>query len=367
MKERHYGIDFLRCVSMLMVVMLHVLGHGGVLSSVRAGSWNYWIAWLLEIIAFPAVNCYALISGYVGINSRGKYHNIIYLWLQVAFYSVVIALLFYFIAPATVESTNIWRFLFPVINRSYWYFTMYFALFFFIPLLNKGICALDERTAKKLVIALCVVFSGAFLIEKMDVLQVIDGSDPFISVGGYSVIWLLVLYIIGGCIARFDLLKIIPTKVLLLGSVGCVLLTIGFKFAVEHGGFAQSTISSGVFVDYLSPTIIGCSIFLLGVFSRIKSVPKFLKGLLKFFVPVSFGVYLVHEHLLVRTYLLGNSMVFAAELNSMQFLVVIFSVVIGIYIFGSLVDYLRLILFEILRIKSLANKLSCVFSKNKNL
>lgn len=71
---RNYGIDALRIVSMLMVVTLHVLGHGGVLKI--AESEKYWIVWFLEISAYCAVNCYALISGYVGVYSKYKFSNL---------------------------------------------------------------------------------------------------------------------------------------------------------------------------------------------------------------------------------------------------------------------------------------------------
>ena len=84
-RERNYGIDLLRMVSMILVAVLHVLGQGGVIS--EAGKHTpfnaYKVAWFLEIAAFCAVNCYAAISGYVGIKSKFKYSNIIYLWLQV--------------------------------------------------------------------------------------------------------------------------------------------------------------------------------------------------------------------------------------------------------------------------------------------
>lgn len=50
MKTRNYGIDFLRMISMIMIVMLHTLGHGGILRSVSFLSVHYQIAWLLEVI-----------------------------------------------------------------------------------------------------------------------------------------------------------------------------------------------------------------------------------------------------------------------------------------------------------------------------
>ena len=43
--EKNYGIEWLRILSMYMVAVLHTLGQGG---------------------TFGAVDCFALISGYVG-------------------------------------------------------------------------------------------------------------------------------------------------------------------------------------------------------------------------------------------------------------------------------------------------------------
>ena len=70
--------------SMLGVVVLHVLGQQGVLASAMPLSLDYMTAWLLETAAFCAVNCYALISGYVGVFSRFRYANLALIWCQAA-------------------------------------------------------------------------------------------------------------------------------------------------------------------------------------------------------------------------------------------------------------------------------------------
>ena len=49
MQERNYGIDFLRVISMFMIVILHILGNGGILASVQTGSSTYHASWLMEI------------------------------------------------------------------------------------------------------------------------------------------------------------------------------------------------------------------------------------------------------------------------------------------------------------------------------
>ena len=74
--ERNYGIDLFRIVSMFMVVVLHVLGQGGILDGTIGVAGNYETAWFLETAAYGAVNCYALISGYVGIRSRYRYSTL---------------------------------------------------------------------------------------------------------------------------------------------------------------------------------------------------------------------------------------------------------------------------------------------------
>ena len=50
MKERNYGVDFLRILSMFMIVILHTLAHGGILKSVQPFTDCYWMAWFLNIV-----------------------------------------------------------------------------------------------------------------------------------------------------------------------------------------------------------------------------------------------------------------------------------------------------------------------------
>lgn len=83
--SRNYGIDLLRMLSMYMVCTLHTLGQGGILEATSEHSSQYCLAWLLEIAAYCAVDCFALISGYVGATARFRPINLLRLWLQAAF------------------------------------------------------------------------------------------------------------------------------------------------------------------------------------------------------------------------------------------------------------------------------------------
>jgi surface polysaccharide O-acyltransferase-like enzyme len=77
-----------------MICILHILLQGGILNNATIFSTNYEIAWLLELMCISAVNCYALISGYIMYNIKVKYKRIVNLWFQVIFYSVGITFIY---------------------------------------------------------------------------------------------------------------------------------------------------------------------------------------------------------------------------------------------------------------------------------
>ena len=83
MEQRNRGIDLLRMTAMWMVVILHILNKGGVLAAAAPLSAGQGTARLLETAAYCAVNCYGLISGYVGVQRRFRYSGALALWLAV--------------------------------------------------------------------------------------------------------------------------------------------------------------------------------------------------------------------------------------------------------------------------------------------
>lgn len=76
---RNYGIDLARLVSMLMVVTLHNLGHGGALDW-TLDSRNHIVYAALENYSIIAVNVFALISGYLSCGKQPDYKRSLSLW-----------------------------------------------------------------------------------------------------------------------------------------------------------------------------------------------------------------------------------------------------------------------------------------------
>lgn len=94
----NYGIDLLKIVAMFLVLLLHILGHGGILGKLMSTPpellSKYGMAWLIEIIAYCSVNCFALTTGYNYYGKKPHWSNLINLLFQIIFYSSVITIIF---------------------------------------------------------------------------------------------------------------------------------------------------------------------------------------------------------------------------------------------------------------------------------
>ena len=68
--QRNYGIDLLRIISMLLIVGQHVFFRVLNINSFY-GAHNI-LVWVMYLACACPVNCYALISGYVGVKKNIK-------------------------------------------------------------------------------------------------------------------------------------------------------------------------------------------------------------------------------------------------------------------------------------------------------
>ena len=182
-KERNYGIDLLRLVSMLMVVSLHILEFyvGGVMKGAESLTFKGEFLWALEILCLGAVNIYALISGFVGYKSRHKASNIIYLCLQLIFFTLIISgtdLILSIRQGAELSAKDVFLSFFPSI-KGYWYFSAYFCLFFFMPILDKIIESASRKSLKIAAVLCFCVF--CYNVQPGVEINYADGTSRFVG------------------------------------------------------------------------------------------------------------------------------------------------------------------------------------------
>ena len=259
--SRNYGIDALRIVAMVMVLILHLLASIDVLSVENHGISSYNVGWLLETAAYCGVNCYALITGYVCCDGTFRYERVVSLWFQVVFYtwgSLLLALLLF---PHAPQLNHVLNSLFPVLSGQYWYVTAYVGLFFFIPFLNALGNRLTKLQFQYLLVTVFVLFS---------VIPTLLHRDVFSVEEGYTIWWLGSLYMLGMYIKKHGLLTGMKTRSLWMFYAGCVCFAWGFRMVlnVVSPYLIGQVKGGGMFVHYNSPFIVGTAVALLLIFSR---------------------------------------------------------------------------------------------------
>lgn len=331
--KRSYGIDFLRLILMYMVCMLHVLGHGGVLEASVEGTAEYKVFWFLEALSYCAVDGFAIISGYTANGKPRKYEKLVEMWLQALFYSFGVTAILTVIGINDVFGTkDILKSVLPVTSNYFWYFTAFFALFLSMPVLNRYLFAIDTNTAKKSFIVIVLLFS---MMETV--------SYAFATNGGYSAIWLMVLYCIGVLAKRINLFEKWRTPTLIMLWALCIILSWGLHIFV---GIRR-------LINYVSPTILFSGMIMVVLFSRLK-----VKGsIIKKISPLAFGIYLFQLNRVVWDGILNTAFSWIVDRPLYIGVALVFVFAFALFIVGLVVEYIRSRSANLLRIPALSNRI----------
>lgn len=324
--NRNYGIDCLRMVFMFMVCILHVLGQGGVLDACTTDTMTYRVFWLIEVMAYCAVDGFAFISGYTAKNKAHDFSKIINMWFQVWFYSFVVSILLTLIGlDGNWSSKNIIMRFLPVTFGQYWYFTAYFALFFAIPILNSFLFNISETDSKRTFIILFTLFSIMGTV-----------ADPFKTNAGYSAVWLIVIYCMGVLAKNIKLFE--QKKTILL-----VLFYLSLNFVTW---ILYTVCKIDRILSYLSPTVLLSGIVLVVLFSRLPLKGRLIRNL----SPLAFGIYLFQLNSIIWKEVLYNAFVFIADQSVVVGLIHVFLYAFLIFIAGLIIEFIRNLLISLLGI-----------------
>ena len=291
-KERNYGIDLLRLVSMFFVVTLHSLLFGGALSG--AGGF-YEAAWAIEAFAFGAVNIFGLISGYVGYRDEKKpfkIKSIVNIWGLGLFYSVAVLAVFAIVAPNLVTRADVIENMTPVFHNTYWYLTAYIFLLLMMPILNAWVRELTKKQCKHLAWALLIIVA------------LLSVKDLFYLSGGYSAIWLAVLYLMGALMKKGGPLAGLKKRWCVLGIMVCTVVLWAVQMASAHGVFGgvAGLIAKPFMLSYISPVVLFSAMLFVKLFSGIKFKNKKIISVIEWAAPSAFGIFLLNSHPLMRVH-----------------------------------------------------------------
>lgn len=305
---------------------------------------NYEVLNFIYTATGCAVNAYAMITGYFGVNEgKTKYKNLVLLWLRAIWYGTFIALGFAIFFPGSTGIRMLLKTFFPITGRAYWYLTAYFMLCLFKPILNSAIKSLSRSQFGGLI----VFFLAIICIPAM------LNIDAFRITKGFSAWWLMILYMIGAYIRKYGLLKRVKTIWLWLIYFGAISFDFFkcFVYDILHLKLKGEMPFYEDAMNYMAATMVIAAVCLVLIFERIQISNSRLQNILPRLSSMSFSVYLIHVNILVWDYLLDGKYIFIAQENAALSAAMALVVSGCVFICCIILDIPREILFSKLNLK----------------
>lgn len=322
--NRNYGIDYLRCISMILIIISHFCVHG---LSLFNGNYLYKVLIDCGTLGNIGVVIFIMISGYF-FESKFRMSKFIKMLLIILFYSI----LCYVIIGFTIGSFSKIDFLFaffPIHCNTYWFITVYLLIYLLNPIIYKIITLLNKKQYFYFLVISTILLTDILLTKNIfpNLLYINDFVE------------LLIYYMIGAYIKKYNI-NIIDTKFKkIIVLVGIPLLIIFSIVVLNYLKISYSTI----LLSRNSPLVLILSIGLINIFLQI----KYKNIIIKKITPHILSVYLIHDNPFFRQYVWGFIIdLFENMLFFPIILIIILFVPIIIFILCILIDYLRELIID---------------------
>lgn len=347
-RKRQVNFELLRIVAMLMIVSLHYLDKSDILMGFLGDQRENPVSafgWLIEAFCNVAVNCYVLISGYFCVKSVWKPGRALALLSQVLFYSIGIPCVLFLCGSELVSGLGLYDwldFVLPIETEHYWFATYYLFMYFFSPFLSIGIRQMEKRQLQTVMVFLLCFFSlGKTIIPA-----------NLEAVGfGYGMSWFLCLFVFGGYIRIYGiswLEKQSHAATVYFLSGLCVWLMAMLCNILRFTPLGGETETLGyyplVLYSYNHLFCLVGAVALFYVFKNMRIREGRFAGVVRKLAPYTFGVYLLHEHNLVR-YEWMNWLGVEAVRESFLFVPHMIGCILLVFVIGIAVDAVRAWLF----------------------
>lgn len=347
LKKRETNFEFLRVIAMFMVVILHYLSQADALLQLGIPKSGVSVfATAIESLCIVAVNVWVLISGYFLSKSGFKLSRIIQLICEVFFYTILISVVMMITGIYVVNDRDSFyktiQYFFPIESEHYWFATSYVLMYVFAPILNAGVKNLTRKQLKASILGLLLWF--CFIKSFIPVLFVTDHY-------GYDFGWFLCVYLIAAYIRKYNVtLFYSARKSALVYLISCAII-----FAMTMI-FHEINLSRGGFVYYSQVPYHYNYIFTLtgalGIFSFFrfyKMRDNLFAKIIRYIAPLTFGVYLLHQHIEIRDrwiIWLQNMIGEIPRYSVFLFAWHMLRCVLIVFCAGLFVDWVRMVIFE---------------------
>ena len=290
-KAREANMELLRIVAMLMVITLHCVGRGLLLSNPVISNVNLLLIQFLDSFSLTANSLFILLTGYYYIGKKFNLRKILSLWGKTLFYCILI----FTIYSILNLKTNFLNSFFPVFSGAYWFITSYIALYFIMPFLNIAINKFSQKQCKFLII---------FLVILMGVIRIIfNPADLFNS----TFMHMIVIYIIGAYIKKY--VKIEPNKQYFIKYVlVAIIFTVAITILNVLVHIIPKTLDVWIIIanilsyfrNFINIILVYMAILLFMKFKTINIKSNKLSKLILYISPSVFSIYIIHDNVHLR-------------------------------------------------------------------
>lgn len=229
------------------------------------------------------------------MKSKINIKKIIVVWLQILFYSVSLSLFMVALGISKFSYVGLLKACFPIAFNQYWFMRVYFYLILCVPFLNKLINSLQKKEYKQLILLGIVL---------MVIPASIPGIALFNSDSGNGILWFIMLYLTGAYLQKYP--PKFSAKFYMLMAFGFFMIAflsrIGLSWLSALLGFSGMGENRFCTFDAFPIYAEACCIVCAGIKMNLKSGHNVLgKKAILFLSESTAGVYMIHEHPLIRS------------------------------------------------------------------
>lgn len=288
-EKRFTNIEILRIIAMLLIVMSHYAKYSGIdWETVDINASKIFINTFFNFGKL-GVSLFVIISGYFYDRNKINIHKIVNLILQVFIFSILGLLIGIVIGDSNLNIKNIIKAIMPTTFGLYWFATCYILIYLFSPFIKIIIDKFSKKDLKLMITLMVLVWSF---------ITMIPGSKTFYN----EFIWLVVIYIIGAYMKKYNINILNNNKSRLIVTILIIAFLSIFMVAIEL--MSTKILILKNFTNYFnnmqSPFILILTILIFNMFTNIRiKNNKYINAI----ASSTFGIYLIHENKFLREFI----------------------------------------------------------------
>ncbi len=330
-QNKSSNFELIRIIAMSFVVISHYAQHGLLPFIESKSPIVQFLAMYLHTLGALGVTLFVLLTGYFMIDKNSNIKHFFSIAIETVFYSYVILIILalFFNNGIVFTPRKIYLSVLPILKSQYWFVTAYLLLYLAIPPLNKLFNVLDKQTVSKYLLLFFVIW---FVIPLLGYKIKLFGS-PFTN--------FVCLYYIGAYIKRWGLPFFEKKRnafIILFLAQGIICLWQLIFLVLHH--FDEAWFMHIVHNSTL--TVLSA----ISIFALMKNVKIGQNSVINYFSSSAFAVYLITENIFMRD-IIWTNIFHCNNYPNLSYLIWNMPLALIIsYLVCTLIDKIRIKLFE---------------------